>query len=187
MNKPYSVLFALALPALAASQAQATQFAYSLEFSGGPVLPSGGGFTYDDSNQMFDNFLVGYEGETFDFKNAANASPAWRYSALMPYGGDLYGNFETFWYALPYPMGDTFTMEFNDPCGGCNLWITHNGVHEFTTESFGNWNQGTGFRIRSLGPGMWTPEPSSWYLSMLGTFVVVGMQKIQRGAKPKHP
>jgi hypothetical protein len=82
MNKAYRILFALALAALAASQAQATQFAYSLEFSGGPILPSGGGFTYDDSNQMFDNFLVGYEGETFDFASAANASNAWRYWVL---------------------------------------------------------------------------------------------------------
>jgi hypothetical protein len=66
------MIAALVAPAAMADPIDLTP--YTLSFSGSPLLPSSGSFTYDPDTPHFTSFLVTWQGIIFDLTSSANAT-----------------------------------------------------------------------------------------------------------------
>jgi hypothetical protein len=64
------LLAAIGPPAAMADLLDSTT--YTINFTGGPLLPTAGSFTYDPDTPNFTNFLVTWDGVPFDLTSAAN-------------------------------------------------------------------------------------------------------------------
>ena len=95
---------------------------YTLTFTGSPLLPSSGSFTYDPDTPHFTSFSVTWEGINFDLTSAANA-PGISATAPACIGTDtgaaatadlLFGSCNpssggmAVWEAILFGNGDTF-------------------------------------------------------------------------------
>jgi hypothetical protein len=63
----------LLIAALGAPAAMASPIHYTLSFSGSPLLPTSGEFTYDPDIPQFSSFLVTWQGINFDLTGSADA------------------------------------------------------------------------------------------------------------------
>jgi hypothetical protein len=58
--------------AIGAPIAEAAPIPYTIAFTGGPTLPTSGSFKYDPTSPLFTDFLVEWNGFTFDLTASAN-------------------------------------------------------------------------------------------------------------------
>lgn len=139
---------------------QATPVDYSIDFlatfAGNDAT---GSFTYDASGGLFTNFLVDWEGATFDFTSAAN-------NPTIVSGGPI---------CLGGAIGGAATFEaIGGDCGAEDtpFWFAHTffGVYDFSFKISDD-AAGTSLSVRAFGPstedflaggGVWvvTPAPS---------------------------
>ena len=64
---------AVVFVALCAPVAEAGPIHYTITFAGGPILPASGSFDYDAAAPQFTDFVVDWDGWTFDLTGSANS------------------------------------------------------------------------------------------------------------------
>ena len=74
MRKSLWIMLAVIFVAIGAPHAQAdTMTNYTISFTGTGILPTSGSFTYDSTTPGFSNFVVVWDGLTFDMTAGANS------------------------------------------------------------------------------------------------------------------
>ena len=151
---------------------------YTINFTGGSPLPTSGSFTYDSTVPAFSNFIVVWDGLTFNLTSSAN-NP----TVVPPLPGCIpagTGPAESFallsgcasgTWAAPPGLG-TFAIGI-PPIGSCCPSPPQFSIFSSVGPSFSNDFGSGSYSIAAVA----TPEPSSLALMLSGVGLVFGMRK----------
>jgi hypothetical protein len=186
-----SLAFAAAMLG-AAGAAQAAPILFDIHFTNtvGSITPSGS-FTYDSTTQTFSNFVVDFDGLSFDFTTSANAPASFGLcgGSISGFGimsgstgcatnqvwnflGDTSIDFLSgLFFASPAPfMADTANLNVGE------------AIEVFPATALGfDGDDGGTFTISAAS----TPEPSIWAMMLLG-FVGLGLGVCCRSRRTAH-
>jgi PEP-CTERM motif len=155
----------------ATATSTAAPILYSINFSGGPTLPSAGSFFYDSGTRQFSSFGVVWNGLNLDLTSSANSPVIDGACASAAPDSEDYFNYlsgsgcaSTSWLVVgqqSLPPSDLFRLGVLAPLGSAYAQTFGPGSGTAGLLAGGS------FTIRAMPPGT-VPEPTSLGLALVG-------------------